>query len=124
MNFLRQAGRSSSIGFFRSSSFASKFASPAAFQVTFVRKMSGRPEKSEFENRALELLRGFEKIDPQKLTLAAHFTKDLGLDSLDTVEVIMAIEDEFLVEIPDKDADDMHTVQQAVDFVYERLYVE
>jgi NADH dehydrogenase (ubiquinone) 1 alpha/beta subcomplex 1 len=52
--------------------------------------------------------------------LDAHFNKDLGLDSLDTVEVLMAIEDEFLIEIPDQEADNMHTVREAVDFVYER----
>lgn len=50
----------------------------------------------------------------------AHFNKDLGLDSLDTVEVLMAIEDEFMIEIPDNDADNIHTVRQAIDFVYQR----
>lgn len=55
-----------------------------------------------------------------KLSLTAHFSRDLGLDSLDTVEVLMAIEDEFLIEIPDQEADNMHTVQEAVNYVYER----
>lgn len=50
----------------------------------------------------------------------AHFTKDLGLDSLDTVEVLMAIEDEFMIEIPDEEADNMQTVREAVNFVYDR----
>jgi NADH dehydrogenase (ubiquinone) 1 alpha/beta subcomplex 1, acyl-carrier protein len=39
----------------------------------------------------------------------AHFANDLGLDSLDTVEVVMAIEEEFSIEIPDKDADGIHS---------------
>lgn len=39
----------------------------------------------------------------------AHFANDLGLDSLDTVEVVMAIEEEFSIEIPDKDADSIHS---------------
>jgi NADH dehydrogenase (ubiquinone) 1 alpha/beta subcomplex 1, acyl-carrier protein len=39
----------------------------------------------------------------------AHFSNDLGLDSLDTVEVVMAIEEEFSIEIPDKDADAIHS---------------
>lgn len=39
----------------------------------------------------------------------AHFVNDLGLDSLDTVEVVMAIEEEFSIEIPDKDADQIHS---------------
>ena len=42
------------------------------------------------------------------------------MDSLDTVEVLMAIEDEFMIEIPDNEADNIHTVKQAIDFVYER----
>ncbi|KAF1854784.1 hypothetical protein Lal_00004255 [Lupinus albus] len=40
---------------------------------------------------------------------SAHFANDLGLDSLDTVEVVMAIEEEFSIEIPDKDADSIHS---------------
>lgn len=80
----------------------------------------GKPARENFDQRALEVLRGFEKIDASKLTLDADFNKDLGLDSLDTVEVLMAIEDEFMVEIPDQEADGMHNLRQAVDFVYER----
>jgi NADH dehydrogenase (ubiquinone) 1 alpha/beta subcomplex 1 len=52
--------------------------------------------------------------------MEANFTRDLGLDSLDAVEVLMAIEDEFLVEIPDDEADRIQTLQEAVDYVYER----
>jgi acyl carrier protein len=47
--------------------------------------------------------------DPTKVTSTAHFANDLGLDSLDTVEVVMAIEEEFSIEIPDKDADTIHS---------------
>lgn len=53
----------------------------------------------------------------------AHFANDLGLDSLDTVEVVMAIEEEFSIEIPDKDADSIHSsattpFPEMVDVVY------
>jgi NADH dehydrogenase (ubiquinone) 1 alpha/beta subcomplex 1, acyl-carrier protein len=43
----------------------------------------------------------------------------LGLDSLDTVEVVMAIEEEFSIEIPDKDADEIRTVGDAIKYIYE-----
>lgn len=60
-------------------------------------------------DRILLVLRLYDKIDPEKLTLESHFYTDLGLDSLDHVEVIMAIEDEFHFEIPDVDAEKLNT---------------
>lgn len=59
--------------------------------------------------RILLNLRLFDKIDPDKLTLESNFYTDLGLDSLDHVEIIMHLEDEFLFEIPDKDAEKLLT---------------
>ena len=47
----------------------------------------------------------------------ASFVNDLGADSLDTVELVMALEEEFGVEIPDEDAEKITTVQQAIDYV-------
>lgn len=55
--------------------------------------------------RIMLVLHLFDKIDPNKLTLDSHFVNDLGLDSLDHVEIIMQLEDEFKFEIPDKDAE-------------------
>lgn len=46
---------------------------------------------------------------PFQIKASSHFANDLGLDSLDTVEVVMAIEEEFSIEIPDKDADTIHS---------------
>ncbi|KAG8628641.1 hypothetical protein KVT40_002506 [Elsinoe batatas] len=75
--------------------------------------------KDEVEGRILDLLKNFDKVtDASKLKGDAHFTNDLGLDSLDTVEVVMAIEEEFSIEIPDKDADAIHSVAQAVDYIH------
>jgi NADH dehydrogenase (ubiquinone) 1 alpha/beta subcomplex 1 len=54
------------------------------------------------------------------VTAEANFIKDLGLDSLDTVEVVMAIEEEFSVEIPDNDADAIQSVKQAIDYIVKR----
>ena len=47
----------------------------------------------------------------------ASFTGDLGADSLDTVELVMALEEEFGTEIPDEDAEKIQTIQQAVDYI-------
>lgn len=49
----------------------------------------------------------------------SSFVNDLGADSLDTVELVMALEDEFDTEIPDEDAEKITTVQQAVDYIVE-----
>ena len=50
----------------------------------------------------------------------ASFVDDLGADSLDTVELVMALEEEFETEIPDDDAEKITTVQQAIDYINER----
>jgi len=57
------------------------------------------------QERVELVLKLYDKIDPEKLTADSHFMNDLGLDSLDQVEIIMAIEDEFAFEIPDGDAE-------------------
>ena len=54
-------------------------------------------------------------VDADKITLEASFVDDLGADSLDIVELIMAMEEEFQTEIPDEEAEDIVTVGQAVD---------
>uniref|UniRef100_A0A2K5Q651 Acyl carrier protein n=1 Tax=Cebus imitator TaxID=2715852 RepID=A0A2K5Q651_CEBIM len=59
-------------------------------------------------------------IDPEKLSVNSHFMKDLGLDSLDQVEIIMAMEDEFGFEIPDLDAEKLMCPQQIVDYIADK----
>ena len=56
-------------------------------------------------------------VDEEEVTPDASFVDDLGADSLDTVELVMAFEEEFGIEIPDEDAEKITTVQQAVDYV-------
>ncbi|KAI0788556.1 acyl carrier protein [Abortiporus biennis] len=73
--------------------------------------------KEQITTRVLDVLKGFEKVDPAKLSASSSFTDDLGLDSLDAVEVVMAVEEEFAIEIPDKEADEIQTVQQAIDYI-------
>jgi acyl carrier protein len=56
-------------------------------------------------------------VKGDEVTNEASFVDDLGADSLDTVELVMALEEEFDTEIPDEDAEKITTVQQAIDFV-------
>ncbi len=56
-------------------------------------------------------------VDEATIKNEAAFVEDLGADSLDTVELVMALEEEFNVQIPDEDAEKITTVQQAIDYV-------
>ncbi len=56
-------------------------------------------------------------VDESAVKNSAAFIDDLGADSLDTVELVMALEEEFNVQIPDEDAEKITTVQQAIDYV-------
>ena len=56
-------------------------------------------------------------VDEEEVTSKASFVDDLGADSLDTVELVMAFEEEFDIEIPDEDAEKITTVQDAVTYI-------
>ncbi len=58
-------------------------------------------------------------VDEDKVTAEASFIDDLGADSLDTVELVMAFEEEFSIEIPDDAAEKIQTVQDAISFIEE-----
>ena len=60
-------------------------------------------------------------VDEDKVTLTADFANDLGADSLDTVELVMAIEEEFSIEIPDEDAEKIATLDQAIQFIQQAV---
>jgi len=60
-------------------------------------------------------------VDPDKVTMDARFREDLEADSLDLVELIMALEDKFDAEIPDEDAQNITTVGEAVKYIQERM---
>jgi acyl carrier protein len=59
-------------------------------------------------------------VDEEEVTPESKFIDDLGADSLDTVELVMALEEEFGIEIPDEDAEKMVTVQNAVEYIREK----
>lgn len=56
-------------------------------------------------------------MQPEKVTEQSHFVSDLGLDSLDAVELVMALEDEFAIEIADKDAEKIMSCEDAVTYL-------
>lgn len=60
-------------------------------------------------------------VDADNVTPDAHFIDDLGADSLDTVELVMALEEEFDLEIPDEDAEKLETVGNAIEYLNKRL---
>lgn len=60
-------------------------------------------------------------VKEEQVTNEASFVEDLGADSLDTVELVMALEEEFEIEIPDEDAEKITTVQQAIDYITTHL---
>uniref|UniRef100_A0ACD5YKZ2 Uncharacterized protein n=1 Tax=Avena sativa TaxID=4498 RepID=A0ACD5YKZ2_AVESA len=75
-------------------------------------------DKDEVTERTIKVVKNFPKIeDGSKVKPDAHFKDDLGLDSLDAVEVVMALEEEFGFEIPDDEADKIDSIKVAVDFI-------
>ncbi len=60
-------------------------------------------------------------VEEDDVVPEAKFVEDLGADSLDTVELVMALEEEFEIEIPDEDAEKIQTVASAVDFIKEKV---
>ncbi|KAI3435524.1 hypothetical protein D9Q98_001590 [Chlorella vulgaris] len=74
-------------------------------------------DKSEVTDRVLNVVKNFEKVEQGKVSPTAAFQKDLGLDSLDTVELVMALEEEFAIEIPDSEADKIQSCGDAIGYI-------
>lgn len=74
---------------------------------------------ASIEERVKEISAEQLDVDPSTVNLDARFVEDLGADSLDTVELVMAFEEEFDLEIPDEDAEKIRTVGDAVQYVKE-----
>jgi len=72
---------------------------------------------SEYEAKMKQIVAEKLGVSEDKITPQASFVDDLGADSLDQVELIMALEDEFDMEIPDEDAEKMKTVKDALDYI-------
>ena len=72
---------------------------------------------SSIEERVKKIVVDQVGVKEEDVTPNASFVDDLGADSLDTVELVMALEEEFETEIPDEEAEKITTVQQAVDYI-------
>jgi acyl carrier protein len=75
---------------------------------------------SNIEERVIKMVAEQLGVKEEDVKVTSSFVEDLGADSLDTVELIMALEEEFETEIPDEDAEKITTVQQAIDYVTAR----
>lgn len=77
-----------------------------------------KPTKQEVDDRVIKAVKTFDRLPQDKeLKFESHFMNDLGLDSLDHVEIIMAIEEEFDIEVPDADAENLLTPRQIADYI-------
>jgi acyl carrier protein len=76
---------------------------------------------SNIEARVKKIIVEQLGVKEEQVVNTASFVDDLGADSLDTVELVMALEEEFECEIPDEDAEKITTVQQAIDYVTSHL---
>ena len=72
---------------------------------------------SGIEERVVKIVAEQLGVNETEVTKAASFVNDLGADSLDTVELVMALEEEFECEIPDEEAEKITSVQQAIDYI-------
>lgn len=72
---------------------------------------------SSIESRVKKIVVEQLGVKEEEVTNDASFVDDLGADSLDTVELVMALEEEFETEIPDSDAEKITTIQQAIDYI-------
>jgi len=73
------------------------------------------------EEKVKEIIAEQLQVDAEKVTPEASFIDDLGADSLDTVELVMAFEEAFDIEIPDEDAEKIRTVGDAINYIKDRI---
>ncbi len=77
--------------------------------------------KDEIQKKVKEITNEQLGVDESQITAEAKFVEDLGADSLDTVELIMALEEEFNIDISDEEAEKLTTLQKVVDYIEDHL---
>lgn len=83
--------------------------------------MEEKADMSSVEERVKKIVVEQLGVNENEVSSGSSFVDDLGADSLDTVELVMALEEEFGTEIPDEQAEKITTVQQAVEYINSRL---
>jgi acyl carrier protein len=76
---------------------------------------------ADIETRVKDIIINELGVEAEKVTGEASFVEDLGADSLDTVELVMAFEKEFDIDIPDEDAEKLRTVGDAMNYLHEKI---
>lgn len=76
---------------------------------------------SSVEEKVKKIIEEKLSVNTDQITNEAKFAEDLKADSLDTVELVMALEDEFGLDIPDEEADKIKTVQNAIDYISTKM---
>ncbi|CAH0751698.1 unnamed protein product [Diatraea saccharalis] len=92
-------------------------------QCQRIRQYSGAQTKlssQQIEERVMKVCKAYDKLSVSQLKVDSHFMTDLGLDSLDHVEVIMAMEDEFGFEIPDADAERLVRPRDIIQYIADK----
>jgi acyl carrier protein len=79
------------------------------------------PTRAEIEEKVKEIVSEQMGVDKAEITMETSFVNDLNADSLDTVELVMELEDEFDTSIPDEEAEKLQTVGAAVDFIEKHI---
>ena len=79
------------------------------------------PMTGEIEDKVFQIVSDQMSVDKSELSRATSFVNDLHADSLDTVELVMELEDEFDMTIPDEEAEKLKTVGEAIDYIKKHL---
>lgn len=105
-------------------SFAKRYSSNlppgVEYGTSFLADQKKMPSFDEIQARVMKVCSKYDKIDSSQLNAASHFVDDLGLDSLDHVEIMMEFEDEFGIEIPDQDAEKLMRPSEIARYVFQK----
>eukprot|EP01125_Pyxidicula_operculata_P021198 TRINITY_DN8079_c0_g1_i1.p1 TRINITY_DN8079_c0_g1~~TRINITY_DN8079_c0_g1_i1.p1 ORF type:complete len:127 (-),score=32.18 TRINITY_DN8079_c0_g1_i1:131-511(-) len=115
--FLTKSSRSVRPTFTPRTQIKPVWAAVPAMKLRFYSAEHHKLTHDEVKERVLKVVKAFDKVDANLVKETSHFQKDLGIDSLDAVELVMALEDEFVIEIPDAEAEKIVSCTDAISYV-------